>query len=454
MIETILPIAVTLFVLSQVSERISNFLKLYLPLKIVGNLDIKEKSPIKEKIRERKILLVSIVAGLITTGLVFGAYLIPAQDDSEQPPWVCYVYDHRCFAIPLMAFFLSFGSKFWHDLLDILFLYKNAQRVIRTGEGLQASSADEISAMVAMSSIQIARRVLADKRKGLMEIQGVVAVGIGHSEDEEPTLRVYFEDGTPAANISNELVWEDGSGILRTIRIEKIMSGRVKAQAVRVGGMIANEGEKSQLGTMGFVFQDSFDTKTYYASTCYHVVRPNGHSWDTYSKFPPDVVCHMLDETTCTEKSQLKKGGRSDVLDVALAKIETLNSLDIPNMPIVADSATINENYKGVSVKILTNRGKISGYIHDWETNVEVYYNDGSKRAFVDFFSIRLDKSSDPGGLKSPTVGGDSGSAVFKGKSALGMVVGASDKLTYAMKIKTIENNFGVKIYPHPSIKK
>jgi hypothetical protein len=209
MIETILPIAVTLFVLSQVSERISNFLKLYLPLKIVGNLDIKEKSPIKEKIRERKILLVSIVAGLITTGLVFGAYLIPAQDDSEQPPWVCYVYDYRCFAIPLMAFFLSFGSKFWHDLLDILFLYKNAQRVIRTGEGLQASSADEISAMVAMSSIQIARRALADKKKELMAIQGVVAVGIGTNEDEEPTLRVYFLEGSEASTkILDEILWK------------------------------------------------------------------------------------------------------------------------------------------------------------------------------------------------------------------------------------------------------
>jgi hypothetical protein len=123
MIEIILPITVTLFVLSQVSERIGNFLKLYLPQKVFGNLDIKEKLPYKEKIRERKILLVSFVAGLITTLLFFAAYITPAQDDSKQPLWVCYVFERWYATIPIMAFFLSFGSKFWHDLLDILFLY-------------------------------------------------------------------------------------------------------------------------------------------------------------------------------------------------------------------------------------------------------------------------------------------------------------------------------------------
>lgn len=452
MLEKILPFVIALFVLSQVSERISNFLKLYLPAKIFGNLDVKEKFPAKEKIRERKILALSLVAGLITTFLFFKAYVIPAQHDSKQPEWVCYLYEKRIAAVPLFAFFLSFGSKFWHDLLDILFLYKNAQRVLKSGEAMQASSPEEISQMMAISSVQIARRVLADKKKELMATQGVVAVGIGTTEDEEPTLRVYYVEGSAGANLPNEIQWEDGSGFVRTIRIEKIVSSRVSAQAARVGGKIANENAKDKYGTMGFVFQDKFDLTTFFASTCYHVVKMAGHDWNIYSSFPPDVICHLQADSNCSEKTMLRKGGRSDILDVAFAKLESLEKVAVDSLPLVKASALINQDYAGVPVSILANGEKKAGYIHDWKTEVEVHYSDGSSKTFMDFFSIRLGKSAKAEDLKSVTVGGDSGSAVLIGNTALGMVVGSSDKLTYAMKIKTIEDNYGVSLYPHPTL--
>jgi len=456
MIETLLPFAIALLVLSQISERIGNFLKLNLPHQYFGNLDVKEKNKVKEKIRERKIMAVSLVAGLITTSLFFGAYVNPAQDDSTQPPWVCYLYDKYCFTIPLMAFFLSFGSKFWHDLLDILFLYKNAQRVIRTGEGIYASSADEVGAMLAMSSVQIARKALADKKQWLMSIPGVVAVGIGSITDDEPTIRVYHQDQSEAASkVPSELPWEDNMGIIRTIRIEKNVSGLVMAQSISVGGKIALQAKPSRNGTVGFVFHEKYNSDNIFISTCYHVLRPDDQQWGIYTKYPPDTVCHPKDSSDCGAKTQLRRGGRTDSLDLALAKLGNIADLNLDSLPKVSVSGKINQDYADVRVKILTKDGLKYGFIQDWETKVEVHYNDGTKQTFTDFFSIRHEeKFVSVNSLSAVTKPGDSGAAVFFTDQALGMVVGASDKLTYAMKVTQIENNYGITIFPHPDFSK
>jgi hypothetical protein len=446
--DQILPFVIVLFVLSQVSERISNFLKLYLPQRFFGNLDVKEKLKAKEKVRERKIMVISMVAGLITTMLFIVFYNVPEPPGKEQI-LVDYLYDRWYAAIPLMALFLSFGSKFWHDILDILYLYKNAQRVIRSGEALQASSPEEINQMLARSSVQIARGALSDMKKELMGIKGVVAVGIGTTEDDEPTLRVYFEEGSTAMQLPDETPWEDGTGFVRIIRLEKILSKRIMAQTAKVGGKIALEMHKSGFGTMGFVFQDKFDAKTYFASTCYHVLRPSDHSWDVYSKFPADVVCHLQHIDTCAEKTLLHKGGRTGKLDIALAKLDSWARVDKDSLPRVAKSVLINQDYKNVRVRILTIGGEKIGFIQEWSTTVEIHYADSTSKVFVDFFSIRADRFENGKNMKSATISGDSGSAVVFGDEALGMVVGASDKLTYAMKIRTVEDNFGVNLVPH-----
>jgi hypothetical protein len=114
----------------------------------------------------------------------------------------------------------------------------------------------------------------------------------------------------------------------------------------------------------------------------------------------------------------------------------------------------MNQHYSDVRVQIVTKNGIEHGYIQDWETKVEVHYQDGSsisKQTFIDFFSIRKhEKRASKETLLAVTSPGDSGAAVYFSNEALGMVVGASNKLTYAMKVTHMENNYGLSIYPHP----
>lgn len=453
-IERLLPYILVLFVLSQVSERISNFLKLYLPHRWFGNLDIKERNPFREKIREKKILALSLVAGAITTIIFYGGYVSWSELKDKMPendPWVALFIEHWLATFLLFTFFLSFGAKFWHDLLDIIYLYKNAKRVVNSGEAMYADSANQVAAMLTVSTAQIAKKALAANKKKWMAIKGVVAVGIGTSSTEEPTLRIYYEEGSKAAALSEEFPWEDDTGIVRTIQLEKILSGRAVAQAAVVGGKIAHIYSMGVSGTMGFVFQDKFRKSALYTSSCYHVLRQSKDSWGLYESEDPDTVCHQMRGNECLGKSTLYKGGRTEDYDAVLCKLSTLD-LSKANLPKISRSGKITQFYANLPVTIQLDNREVTGYIHEWKTDVVVHYNDGGSMKFIDFFSIRASPSIPKAHeLKPVTKPGDSGSAIFSNGEALGMVVGGSDRLTYAMKITTLEDRMGVWVLPHPS---
>lgn len=449
MSEQVIQFLIAMFVLSQISERISNFLKMYLPEWLLAGLRDKQDDPKAEKIRESKILLVSWVAGIITV-LMFKQTLLALGTESGVPKVFRDAVDDGWFLFGI-SIFLSFGAKFWHDVLDIVFLYKNAQRVIRSGETALADSPVQINEMLKQSSVFISRRALNDNRKALMAHPGVISVGIGVSANKEPSLRVYFEDSASANKMNSEVLWTDDLGIVRVISIEKIVSGPAQEQSAAVGGKISNRYDPDRFGTMGFVFKHKLVKNTYYASSCYHVVRMRHHEWASFRSSDPDsAICHVDKGNPCGEVSKMFIGFRNDKLDIAIAQLDSLDSVDLRSLPRVSRSAKVDEKYANKEVIIKTQRGLVIGYIQDWQTSVVVRYRDGSSEEFHDFFSIRAFESSEPEDLRRATEGGDSGSAVYSAGEALGIIVGATDRLSYAMKVPVIEDHLGVTLLTNP----
>ncbi|REE01527.1 M15 family metallopeptidase [Marinoscillum furvescens] len=123
----LIDIVLILLPLSFISERMANIFKLLLPSRLFGNLRHKEESYQYEKRRELKVMLVSLLAGqLVAFGT--GANLFEIFDGgtfgwrgfSWNAVWGCF----------FTGFFLSWGSKFWHDLLDILLEVKNTKKAL------------------------------------------------------------------------------------------------------------------------------------------------------------------------------------------------------------------------------------------------------------------------------------------------------------------------------------
>lgn len=128
--DILVSLVVVLLPLSFIAERFSQFFKLILPSQGklgFGNIRHKEDDVKKEKIRERKIFLLSLLSGeIVAFSLKADLFQIIENgkigwgQNSDSLIWIV-----GCL---FTGFFLSWGSKFWHDLLGILFEVKNLRK--------------------------------------------------------------------------------------------------------------------------------------------------------------------------------------------------------------------------------------------------------------------------------------------------------------------------------------
>lgn len=270
--DSLIGFATIIFVMSTISERVSNFLKLYFQDKLIyipiiphkaGNkwvffmearISILAQSQITqaaEKEREYRVLVINIIVGILSaafinlnifevleyvgdTGtslnigwtltdfkqgrIIFGIVylflfiwsgsLILFSKLQEQKKHISEKYVYSPFYIwlaftltlivastaghfgekqillhfvgyVLVGVFLSLGSKFWHDLLDILFSFKRTQEKLTDRKLItDFDSADQIIKYTEISQYNIAEQLYEKYRSKIWAIKGVVSCGL------------------------------------------------------------------------------------------------------------------------------------------------------------------------------------------------------------------------------------------------------------------------------------
>lgn len=281
----LIAIATTVFIMSTISERVANFLKLYFQDKIIyipiipykdngkwvrmleARLSIlaqKQITEAAEKEREYRIMVINIIVGILSAAFininifellavkdvnglqlhlgwttstlksceVIGGilYLLlflwsssiilfsklrenAARKNQRYTyiPFYCWIITTLIFIIITlvekstnegvgkilihfggyltMGVFLSLGSKFWHDLLDILFSFKRTQEKLSDPKLLtDFSSADQIIKYTEISQYNIAEQLYEKYRPKLWGIEGVVSCGLVTYFDERVRL--------------------------------------------------------------------------------------------------------------------------------------------------------------------------------------------------------------------------------------------------------------------------
>lgn len=281
----LIAIATTVFIMSTISERVANFLKLYFQDKIIyipiipykdngkwvrmleARLSIlaqKQITEAAEKEREYRIMVINIIVGILSAAFininifellavkdvnglqlhlgwttstlksceVIGGilYLLlflwsssiilfsklrenAARKNQRYTyiPFYCWILTTLIFIIITlvekftnegvgkilihfggyltMGVFLSLGSKFWHDLLDILFSFKRTQEKLSDPKLLtDFSSADQIIKYTEISQYNIAEQLYEKYRPKLWGIEGVVSCGLVTYFDERVRL--------------------------------------------------------------------------------------------------------------------------------------------------------------------------------------------------------------------------------------------------------------------------
>lgn len=153
-------IVTILFALSLISERVANLYKLYWP-----NLRIKQDDTDAEKLRERKVMWTALVSGWIVAAiagadlfsLINGDGLFRYDSDTE--------IVQRIPGIFLSGIFISMGSKFWHDLLDIVLQFSNLKKY-------QVEQAVNNSENTAASTLAVNMKLAEPKLKALQGYAG------------------------------------------------------------------------------------------------------------------------------------------------------------------------------------------------------------------------------------------------------------------------------------------
>ena len=123
-------ITLILLALSLITERIANLIKLHIPA-----VRLKSFDPSLEKKRERRVIWISIVCGLIVASGAYADLFFLIEEGALATLTSHPVTIQSILGVFLCGLLVSLGSKFWHDVLDIVLQFSNLKKYKALGEG-------------------------------------------------------------------------------------------------------------------------------------------------------------------------------------------------------------------------------------------------------------------------------------------------------------------------------
>lgn len=454
--ESMIALAGILFILSMINERIVNFIKLQFSEKSLmgmqlGNLKEK-KSRNEEDDRNKRIILLNIITGTIVC-LMIRVDLISMMGDIDQPArgigwekfdrgsvvsWITLL--PGCF---LTGCFLSLGSKFWHDLLDLLLYTKDMKGKLVE----QAGYVDAAAKYVELQSVNTA--VEAFKQQ-VVNIKNVTGAAL-NTEQGAPRVDVYVnEEYTGEPLIPKKVFYPDMNNVPKSLDVHIVTDFNPKAQSDLwpAGNILNQDPYPSNRGSVGGRVYDARTNAAYFIS-CFHVVKSPLHKWDFKANGHETVLEYRSNEA-CGE---IVDAIRDDEIDAAIMK--TVNDYQIRDgisgigSPHFVRDLTMDDKksktrvrmFGGISQKLTT------GYISDIGMPAKIlYYRDNS----ADMEYHRLNKlifiKSD--GDTPFSLPGDSGSMVVDEYDYLiGILVGGQGTRSFVIPITTVFYKLGLKLH-------
>src|SRR5690606_28958242 len=92
----------------------------------------------------------------------------------------------------LTAFFLAFGSKFFHDLLDTLLQVKNLKRKLNDRETYSIETVQELEEQLKYTQVQLVRLAIEQNRHWLEKLPNFLSVHDGIDVSTRDTRIAYL----------------------------------------------------------------------------------------------------------------------------------------------------------------------------------------------------------------------------------------------------------------------
>lgn len=350
--------------------------------------------------------------------------------------------------ILITGFFLSFGSKFFHDLLDNLLQIKNLKRKLNDKESYTIQSIEEFDEYINLTSNETAK--LAIKQNiHLRSLPNVRNVLIGTKREGEKVIDTIDFHLTDAdrSKIPEFLPLELTSG--KSIKVKTQVYESVSIPSVQFAPSDALYLKRPvSTGTFGCILEDLGDQRLY-ALTCSHVIT-GGSSINLKGNLSGAQMKRVFkSKTDLRQWSVADYAIRNSTLDIALIG-------PILNMPNTFGTEKINSHRaitendikKQIPVKIHGAKSKGVGVLKNVANEpVKIKYSDDEKVEMIGLLVFsKLDDGSDDK-WQSISKSGDSGAIITDEKNhPIALLVAGNNTFSYGIPMTTIFDHLYMKI--------
>ena len=435
------------------SENSNNTFRKFLSKNLSVFKNVNKKAPdVPKETKEREVTALSYMIGLIVA-LLFNASLfnffdtsIPAGLKPTSPfaldPNPFFALDPNFFKISaisivgflLTAFFLAFGAKFFHDLLDNLLQLKNLKRKANERADLDINDISEFDQFIVSQE----KKLFSDFLNKQLIQPGVFF----ESDWENKSVTVHVSNSN--VTIPDVLFYTTSGGKTVKVTVIKKVSLPIKTLNFPLfpSVQIANQNafNNSLKGTFGY-FVKALNSANVYLLTCYHVIW-NGHDWDQFHPIGNENVVHPLAGNLIGTVFLALK---NKLVDAVLIKSTDVTMLThIEGIGSVVNDRSLTSIDIGRTVRMRGSAsGNKEGFISELNKSAYITYPDGSSRSLDDLILIK----TRTGGPFS--VGGDSGSLLVDDVGyAVGMVVAGDEiDISLAIPFSNLRDQFNIEIY-------
>jgi hypothetical protein len=493
---------ITLLILSQVAEKITTFIRTYIrvlriqiaegnvgksrqrvwayvfrPLLILdngwdlarGQLDNVSKS--EEPRVEFAITKLSLLVCFLIA-LLFRADIFELFDSHGQPHEVlgkrlvfeypvtwggAWIFVRTIFGCLCTGFLLTFGSKFFHDLLEILFEVKRFRRKLADEYVYRSPDLGELDRRLLAGVEDPVRLVLEQHRDRLLRtFPNIVSVARIFKNDGFSYLEIKLRDADSQAIQQYDFSYLVRGGAARLearfiLIVENVEPVEAQHLGAPLGTEIRNKRNREQFGTLGFYARRRADDRVVFV-TCYHVVKTEKHRWEDFTTARPEFNEIIApDDDSRQAIGAIISSEFSELMDAAAIELAPNLEPNFKNIaghfirrPHAIQPEEISNTQKPVQVWLYgatTREGH--GIVYALENGVQVKFTqeDGTVtwRQMNDLLFVRKFGSE----LNAPgaglSEGGDSGALLIDSRvRAVGMIIGGNERFSIAIPITRI----------------
>ena len=461
LLDSLIAVSIILFILSVIVEKVTQLVRKYSPFikphhttlkktyaaTVWRNINRKQTGNDAEidKAVEREVNSLSFIIGLVIA-LAFRVDLFKMLKEND--PRDVLFWDTKIeystlemflfiLSVSLTAFFLTFGSKFFHELLDTLFQVKNLKRKMSDENLYQAETIHQFDEYLEKSYTNIIETAIAQNKN---KFSGSNI--LGHPMHGKMNYNNRLTDcidihvmGNERGDIPYAVQVKMDKGQVITVPVNVIFEVDKPTALVKQGGTIAAQSSAEFKGTICCKVKRNDDNKTCLL-TCSHVMT-GGSGKNFFGAVNPAVAANVDDAADggfiwamCNDRfdiALLEPGEQSFDYEFKPGNVRAVSAADIQSVKI----KVVRQQGRGVNEGVIVN--------HRAPRPVAIQYNDGEYGMLNLILLSNVKQDGGSAAYTTLTTAGDSGACVYdENNHPIGMIVAGNSKFSYAIPMADI----------------